>query len=134
MKKKSYLFIVIFVLLVVILSIALKGGEIQLNSDQTNLPNPSAVYCVEQGYRYETITEEDGSQIGVCKLTLGLECKAWDFFNGKCGQEYTYCEKHGGKIETVDTGCSFSSVCAVCVLTNGKRCYEWNYFKGECNG
>lgn len=101
-------------------------------SNQTALPNPAAVYCEGLGYQYKIITSDDGGQRGICKLSYGIECDAWDFFTGKCGKEYTYCEKTGGKIVTTNVGCRFSSECAVCILPNGTECYEWDYFKGEC--
>jgi putative hemolysin len=49
------------------------------------LPNPAAVYCQEQGYRYEIRTAADGSQSGVCIFPDGSECDEWAFFRGECG-------------------------------------------------
>lgn len=94
--------------------------------------NPAAVYCVKLGYRYEIRTKPDGSQYGVCVLPDGTKCDAWDFFNGKCGQKYTYCERNGGKIVTTNVGCRFSPECGVCILPDGTKCYEWDYFTGKC--
>lgn len=47
---------------------------------ETNLANPSAVWCVEQGYSYEIRTEVDGSQFGVCILSDGTEQDAWEAY------------------------------------------------------
>ena len=47
---------------------------------ETDLANPSAVWCVEQGYSYEIRTEEDGSQFGVCILSDGTEQDAWEAY------------------------------------------------------
>ncbi|MHC4742106.1 MAG: putative hemolysin [Planctomycetota bacterium] len=44
------------------------------------MPNPSAVYCYEQGYEYEVRTEPDGDQIGVCVFPDDSECRAWQFY------------------------------------------------------
>lgn len=95
------------------------------------VPNPSATYCQELGYNY-TIVDTEKGQVGYCKFPDGSNCSAWSFFKGKCGEEHTYCEKHGGNITTTTEGCAFSQECAVCILPNGTRCHEWDYFKGEC--
>lgn len=51
------------------------------------IPNPSAVYCVEQGYEYEVRTHPDGGQYGVCVFPDGTECDAWQY--------YCKCEPNG---------------------------------------
>ena len=91
------------------------------------LPNPSAVYCENLGYRYEIRTKSDGSQLGFC-IFDGEECPAWDFFNGLCGEEYTYCSKTGGVLVKIKN----AGYVAACVLPYGKICYEWSYFMGAC--
>lgn len=50
----------------------------------TQLANPAAVYCSEQGAEYEIREHEDGGQYGVCIFDDGSECDAWDFFRGDC--------------------------------------------------
>ncbi len=52
------------------------------------IANPAAVYCVEQGYRLETRTAEDGSQYGVCVFSDGSECGDWAFYRGECGKTW----------------------------------------------
>jgi hypothetical protein len=52
---------------------------------QANLPNPAAVYCVEQGFQSEIRTAADGSQAGVCIFPDGSECDEWAYFRGQCG-------------------------------------------------
>ena len=99
-------------------------------------PNPSAVYCQNLGYDYEINNTLDG-EIGVCifeddvydctqtdgeeeNCTLvkkGIKCNAWDFLNGKCGQEYSYCEKNGYGIKTLSDGKNpMSEEYAVCII------------------
>lgn len=131
MKKLIFLVLVIGIILVVYLSQYLPEIIVSPNN-QTNIPDPSATYCKESGYEFKIVTNPDGSQYGVCKLSVGLECDSWKFFQGKCGKEYTFCEKHGGTIITRNTSCRFSSECSICVLPNGIECDEWNYLKGEC--
>lgn len=48
------------------------------------LPNPAAVFCIEQGYQTEIRTAEDGSQAGYCIFPDGSECDEWAFFRGEC--------------------------------------------------
>jgi len=43
------------------------------------LPNPSAVYCENLGYRYEIRTKSDGSQLGFC-IFDGEECPCLGLF------------------------------------------------------
>jgi putative hemolysin len=47
------------------------------------LPNPAAVYCIEQGYELETRDEADG-QASYCIFPDGSECEEWAFFRGEC--------------------------------------------------
>lgn len=68
-----------------------ENGEItRTGRDAANLPglgNPAAIYCEEQGFRYEISTDLDGSQCGQCIFSdaLGDACNAWQFFHGTCG-------------------------------------------------
>mgnify|MGYP001028546133 CR=1 FL=1 len=43
-------------------------------------PNPSAVYCAQCGYEYQTRTDQTGSQYGWCIFPDGSECTAWSFW------------------------------------------------------
>lgn len=66
-----------------------ENGEIvSTGSEAVNAPgmaNPAAIYCEEQGFRYEITTAEDGSQCGQCIFSdAGEACDAWDFFHGRC--------------------------------------------------
>jgi hypothetical protein len=47
------------------------------------IPNPAAVYCIEQGYRYEIRTDDKGNQYGVCIAPDGTECMGWEYYR-KC--------------------------------------------------
>ncbi|MFQ5435789.1 MAG: DUF333 domain-containing protein, partial [Anaerolineae bacterium] len=63
------------------------GRIIQTGSaaiSETGLGNPSAVYCVEQGYQFEIFTLENGSQCGACVFPGGSFCRSWDYFHGDC--------------------------------------------------
>ena len=96
---------------------------------QTQLPNPSAIYCKYLGYEYKIIKEERG----VCVFPNGRECDSWLFFAGRCGQEFSYCERFGnGKIDVMPESCAYSKECAVCILPDGTRCLEFEYALGRC--
>jgi parallel beta-helix repeat protein len=85
------------------------------------MANPAAVYCTEMGYEYRVINEPSG-QRGVCIFPDGIQCDAWAFLQGKCGQSYSYCEKCGYFTQTVSDGKNpFSREYAVCVSKEGKR-------------
>lgn len=78
----------------------------------TAILNPAAVYCDKLGYEY--VVGES-----VCKMPDGTEVNAWKFLEGKEGQEYSYCEKEGYILKTINDSkeCSsiFSLECAVCI-------------------
>ena len=63
----------------------------------------------------------------------GTECGAWDFYRGKAGHKWSYCEQNGGKIEnrTEDMG-TWTAEYAVCVFPDGSECSEADYIDGKC--
>ncbi|MFZ3058001.1 MAG: DUF333 domain-containing protein [Minisyncoccales bacterium] len=61
-------------------------GECQKGT--TQIANPASTFCVQQGYRLEIRTAEDGGQYGVCIFNDGKECEEWKFYNKECGTEY----------------------------------------------
>jgi putative hemolysin len=89
-------------------------------SDFVSLKNPSAVYCRELGYEFRIIKQKDGGEDGICLLPGETACPSWDFLNGRCGQEYSYCAQQGWGIQniTID-GDSDSPGVAVCVDVRG---------------
>jgi C1A family cysteine protease len=79
-------------------------------------PNPAALYCIDLGYQLETVTAGDGGQHSVCIFPDGNSCDEWQFLEGKCGEERSYCKKHGyGQIVKSDGKDPFSVEYAVCV-------------------
>ena len=50
----------------------------------TQLANPAAVYCTEQGGTYDIREHDDGGQYGVCQFDDGSECDAWDYMRATC--------------------------------------------------
>jgi len=69
-----------------------------------NMPNPSAVYCKDLGYKYE-IREDPKTkgQYGVCVFPDGSECGGWAFYRGECGKKWQKenkekCAKEGEQV------------------------------------
>ncbi len=63
---------------------ALLKGECVPVSQLASMPNPSSVYCTQQGYNLELRTAGDGSQAGVCIFPDSSECDEWAYFRGEC--------------------------------------------------
>ena len=61
--------------------IELTATEIPL----AGLPNPAAVYCTQNGYKYEIQTASDGSQSGICIFPDGSTCDDWAYYREECG-------------------------------------------------
>jgi len=51
------------------------------------IPDPSAWYCILQGYKLEIRTDEQGNQYGVCVFPDDSECSTWAY--------YCKCEPNG---------------------------------------
>jgi putative hemolysin len=64
------------------------GQDKVKQAPSTYLANPAAVFCDEQGYRYETRKDDQGNEYGVCIFDDNVECDAWAFFRGECGANY----------------------------------------------
>ncbi|MEO6953440.1 MAG: DUF333 domain-containing protein [Polyangia bacterium] len=77
--------------------------------------NPASAYCVNMGYQ---LTNEN------CVLPDGSMCEQFSFYNGGCGQTYSFCELHGGTVTTTTTA---TSVYATCTLSSGASCEEQAY-------
>jgi putative hemolysin len=95
------------------------SGSMEEWGTQTSFANPAAVYCVDLGYQYEIVETASGSA-GMCHLPGGDKCDAWEFLKGTCGQDYTYCAKHGYQTMTLSDGEDpISREYAVCTTSDG---------------
>jgi putative hemolysin len=63
---------------------ALLKGECVPASQLASMPNPSSVYCTQQGYTLEIRTAADGSQANVCVFPDGSECDERAYYRGEC--------------------------------------------------
>jgi putative hemolysin len=89
--------------------------------ENINITNPAGAYCSLLGYTPGT-AETSAGQASVCTLSDGTVCDAWEFLSGKCGQEYSYCARHGYGIQTVSEGGDpYSQEYAVCLDADGQQ-------------
>jgi len=73
----------------IILSLFLIGSVLVsgcTNNNNSQLANPSATFCVEQGYEYE-IRDGVNGQSGFCLFDDGTECEGWAYYYGTCTEE-----------------------------------------------
>ena len=96
----------------------------QVKPESPGLANPASVYCQELGYEEET-REGEWGQYGMCIFPDGSECDTWDFFTGKCGQEFSYCEQQGYSLEEDQN-------IGTCFFPDGTSCPDFEFFKGQC--
>jgi putative hemolysin len=98
---------------------SIRGAPTVAAGTSLGMADPAALYCLELGYDYETVVTPEGEQ-GICILPNGERCDAWDFFKGKCWQEFSYCARQGYRTVTRSSGSdSYSGECAVCVSEDG---------------
>ena len=86
------------------------------------LRNPSAVYCSQLGYEYITKQTPEGD-VGACKFSDGTDCEGWDFLQGACGMQHSYCSQKGYQQRTgTGTDCGSTdptATCLLCIMQNG---------------
>jgi uncharacterized protein len=93
LMKKSPIRVVIFAVIAIVMSlyvISMFYSELSSEfdngnssaGDNTQLANPSATFCIEQGGEYD-IRDEEAGQKGYC-LIDEQECSAWEYFRGEC--------------------------------------------------
>lgn len=92
MKNKT----LIIVLILIVAGAVYYFGFGQKKEEESQLPNPAAVYCQEQGGILEHKTFEKGTR-GFCLFDDGSQCGQWDFYRGDC-------KKGQLKIEVLEEG------------------------------
>ncbi len=100
-----------------VLVIIPKGSPHQNKPGLGKLSNPAYDYCAGiMGYEYQVITLSDGAQTGTCKLPDDTICPDWDFYSGKCGAHYSWCEQQGyNQVTRADGEDPYSPEYAVCI-------------------
>ena len=109
-------------LIVALLAAAAPGPS--AGSGPSGLADPACVYCEALGYNCS-----DGN----CTFPDGSSVPAWEFYRGKAGQSYSFCELQGYRIEsrTEDMG-GWTAEYAVCVFDECSECGEEEHFNGSC--
>lgn len=54
-------------------------------TDNVQMANPAAVFCVEAGGEHVIVKEADGER-GICELPDGTRVDAWDYFRENADQ------------------------------------------------
>jgi len=98
-SQKIIAFIILLVSLVFVYWHLTGNTNDQAGSNQSQLPNPAAVHCVEVlGGIYELLDAPAG-QLGVCVLPDGRQCEEWELFRtGTCRSPYATSDP----VETVE--------------------------------
>lgn len=68
--------------LAVVLIISGCGGSSD-EEEQSGVPNPASVYCVDQGGTVDIRTDANGGQVGICVFSNGTEVDEWAYFRGE---------------------------------------------------
>jgi len=71
--------------------------------------DPSLAYCKGMGYEFTIISTEEGD-VGMCTIPDGRFVDAWEFLKGRVGKEYSYCEREGYEIKTINDSEKCSSI------------------------
>ncbi len=118
--KKSPILILITITLFILVLTACSPHLQTTSSNPTKIGNPAAVYCQEMGYSYQTVTDGEGGETGMCLMPDATVCAAWDFLSGQCGAEFSYCAQNGYQTLTLEEGGTYAPQHAVCVDASGK--------------
>lgn len=85
----------------------------------SGMPNPAAVWCQEQGYGYETKTDEAGNEYGVCIFDNGMEADDWAVYRAATG---AYNETANETTVDVTKG----GIVGISLRGNPTTGYSWN--------
>ncbi|MDD5163723.1 MAG: hypothetical protein PHD95_05970 [Candidatus ainarchaeum sp.] len=100
--------------------IKVESNEFEIANNQ--IANPASTFCIEEG----------GSSVdGNCSFET-VSCPEWDFFRGKCGQEFTNCSKAGFEVQNAAVTEGESQMeYGLCVISSDKNCLLQD-FNGNC--
>jgi len=83
-----------------------------------SIGNPAIANCKALGCEYRL----DRERLVIAFFPDGNIREEWSFYVGKCGQKYSYCAKHGYKLEPRDDGKDlYSSKYSTCTLLGKSR-------------
>ncbi len=96
MKNKTLIIVLILIVAGAVYYFGFGQKKEISEEKESQLPNPAAVYCQEQGGTLAYITFEKGVR-GFCLFDDGSRCGQWDFHRGDC-------KKGQLKIEVLEEG------------------------------
>lgn len=110
----------------------------------TELANPAAVNCEEQGGTSTIETREDGSQYGVCIFEDNMQCEEFALLNGDCpvgGVKVTgyvtdagrFCAISGGTYAVTSEATDSEPEQGTCTFVDGNSCDAVAYYDGTCS-
>ncbi len=98
---------------IALLALAFAGNA---SAQGPSMPNPADSYCFDMGYDLQLLSRYDGAQYSICVFPDGTQCDTWEFFEGACGTEYSYCATRGYDMKVVTDGRNyFTKNFTVCV-------------------
>ena len=59
------------------------NNEADIKEPVAGLPNPASKYCVDQGGESIIVKDQNGNEIGKCKLKNGKEVDEWEYYRQK---------------------------------------------------
>jgi len=131
MRKPNFLKTFVSILITVLfISACSSSNATPTHQEESNEPiadmeNPAAVYCEGLGYSMENVNRNGGGDAD-CIFPDGSRCAQWDFLSGRCGQEFTYCEKQGFDLEE-------GTNVGICRFPDNSYCDEFLFFSSECS-
>ena len=101
------------------------------------LANPAAKYCADLGYELDGETclfPPPNCPAGQnCVGMNRSSCEIWAFYYGECGRFFSYCELHGGRLQTrTENMSTWTAKYAVCTFNDSSECLEQAYANGSC--
>jgi len=90
--------------------------------------NPASAHCIDVGY-----SEAFDNERTQCRFSDGTSCDEWEFYRGKCGQEFSACTKAGGELTSGSgrIGSAFFQF-GLCTFSDGSQCGEGELASGKC--
>ena len=73
-------------------------------TENAQIANPASKFCEDNGGFLDIITNDDGSQVGICTLESGKKCEEWAYYRGECPKDYEIAE-------VTDVSCGSDSDC-----------------------
>ena len=111
-----------FIVTIFVCLFATYGWAATIDEPAIGHSNPAAQYCIQLGYEIKAVEEADGAQHSECVFPDSSSCDVWQFFDGSCGKNFSFCTKQGYGIETKCDGKDpFQNCYAVCLDSSGNE-------------